>query len=122
MRRSHSGCSRQGCVDRDQLERGTVRVGDVEHLGRLFDRDATVDRDAVMVVTETATQAIVAEIANEAICTVRSTAYRHHPSGLHRWFATPLDTAHSSRPWPVARRAHDRRRSGPSERHGPHPR
>jgi hypothetical protein len=82
-----------GLVDHGQLERGTVRVGDVEHLGRLFDRDATVDRDAVLVATETQTEAIIAEIANEAVCTVRSTAYRHHPSGLHRWFATPLDAA-----------------------------
>ncbi len=80
-----------GLVDHGQLERGTVRVGDVEHLGRLFDRDTSVDRDAVLVVTESETEVLVAEIANESFCTVRSTAYRHHPSGLHRWFVTPLD-------------------------------
>ncbi|MGB9344423.1 MAG: hypothetical protein WCA90_00170 [Ilumatobacteraceae bacterium] len=81
-----------GVVDTGQLERGTVRVGDVEHLGRLFDRDASVDRDAVLVVTETATEALIAELANQAVTTVRVTAYRHHPSGVHRWFVAQLDT------------------------------
>jgi hypothetical protein len=80
-----------GLVDPEQLERGTVRVGEVEHLGRLFDREATVDRDAVLVATELDTAMLIATIANETICTVRSTAYRHHASGVHRWFATPVD-------------------------------
>jgi hypothetical protein len=87
-----------GVVDTDQLERGTVRVGDVEHLGRLFDRDQSVDRDAVLVVTETATEALIAELANQAVTTVRVTAYRHHPSGVHRWFVAQLDTVVASRP------------------------
>ncbi len=76
-----------GVVDQIQLERGTVRVGDVEHLGRLFEREPSVDADAVMVVTETATEDLVTELANHAVTTVRVTAYRHHPSGIHRWFA-----------------------------------
>ncbi len=80
-----------GVIDRIQLERGTVRVGDVEHLGRLFEREASVDRDAVLVVVETSTEDLIAELANHAVTTVRVTAYRHHPSGLHRWFAAHLD-------------------------------
>jgi len=87
-----------GVVDTNQLERGTVRVGDVEHLGRLFDRDASVDRDAVLVVTETSTEDLIAELANQAVTTVRVTAYRHHPSGVHRWFAAPLDSPAQARP------------------------
>jgi hypothetical protein len=87
-----------GVVDTSQLERGTVRVGDVEHLGRLFDRDASVDRDAVLVVTETATEDLIAELANQAAATVRVTAYRHHPSGVHRWFAAPVDAPALARP------------------------
>ena len=43
-----------GVLDKAQLDRGTVRVGDIEHLGRLFDRDPSVDRDAVVVVAEAA--------------------------------------------------------------------
>lgn len=87
-----------GVIDIAQLERGTVRVGDIEHLGRLFDRDPSVDRDAVVVVAETSTQGIIAELANREITTVRVTAYRHHPSGVHRWFVAPLDPSAVSRP------------------------
>ena len=87
-----------GLVDIVQLERGTVRVGDIEHLGRLFDRDPSVDRDAVIVLAETTTQALIAELANQSTATVRFTAYRHHPSGVHRWFVAPLDPAAIARP------------------------
>lgn len=87
-----------GVLDVEQLDRGTVRVGDIEHLGRLFDRDPSVDRDAVVVVAESATQELIAELANRVITTVRVTAYRHHPSGVHRWFVAPLDPAAPQRP------------------------
>jgi hypothetical protein len=87
-----------GVVDTDQLQRGTVRVGDIEHLGRLFDRDPSVDRDAVVVMAETATGQLVAELANRSTATVRATAYRHHPSGVHRWFVTQTESAALARP------------------------
>jgi hypothetical protein len=83
-----------GVLADDQLDRGIVRVGDLEHLGRLFDRDASVDRDAVMVATETSTEDLLTDLANHAVTTVRLTAYRHHPSGVHRWFAPPPEPAH----------------------------
>ena len=91
-----------GVLDQGQLERGTVRIGEVEHLGRLFDRDPSVDRDAVLVVTEALTDELVTELANDVITTIRSTAYRHHPSGLHRWFASPVDSASDYRPGMVS--------------------
>ncbi len=87
-----------GVLDVEQLDRGMVRVGDIEHLGRLFDRDPSVDRDAVVVVAESATQELIADLANRAITTVRVTGYRHHPSGVHRWFVAPLDPAGPQRP------------------------
>ena len=90
-----------GVLDTEQLERGTVRVGDVEHLGRLFDREPTIDRDAVLVVTETSTEVLITDLANRAVTTVRATAYRHHPSGVHRWFVAQLGAdaaARSARP------------------------
>jgi hypothetical protein len=87
-----------GVVDVDQLQRGTVRVGDVEHLGRLFDRDPSIDRDAVIVLAETATEQLVAELANRSTATVRATAYRHHPSGVHRWFVTQTDASPMTHP------------------------
>ena len=87
-----------GVIDASQLERGTVRVGDVEHLGRLFDRDPSVDRDSVLVLAETATEELITELANEAITTIRVTAYRHHPSGVHRWFVAPAEPTANQRP------------------------
>ena len=87
-----------GVIDASQLERGTVRVGDVEHLGRLFDRDPSVDRDSVLVAAETATEDLITELANEAITTIRVTAYRHHPSGVHRWFVAPAEPIANQRP------------------------
>lgn len=80
-----------GVLDGVQLERGTIRLGDVEHLGRLFDRDPSVDRDAVMVMAETVTEELIAELANTAVVRARVTAYRHHRSGLHRWFVAPIE-------------------------------
>ena len=87
-----------GVLDDEQLDRGTVRVGDIEHLGRLFDRDPSVDRDAVVVVAETATEELITDLANRTVTTVRVTAYRHHPSGVHRWFVAPLDPAAPQHP------------------------
>jgi len=87
-----------GLVDAAQLERGTVRVGDIEHLGRLFDRDPSIDRDAVLVMTEAFTEDVVMRLANNSVSNVRVTAYRHHPSGLHRWFVAPVDAVPAPRP------------------------
>ena len=87
-----------GVVDKAQLDRGTVRVGDIEHLGRLFDRDPSVDRDAVVVVAEAATEELIADLANRVTVTARVTAYRHHPSGVHRWFVAPLEPVAVQRP------------------------
>ncbi len=87
-----------GLIDPVQLERGMVRVGGVEHLGRLFDRDPSVDRDAVMVTVEDATQALLADLANNVIATSRATAYRHHESGVHRWFVAPSSAGAVTRP------------------------
>lgn len=87
-----------GVIDKAQLDRGTVRVGDIEHLGRLFDRDPSVDRDAVVVVAEAATADLIADLANRVTTTARVTAYRHHPSGVHRWFVAPLEPLALQRP------------------------
>jgi hypothetical protein len=74
-----------GVVVPAQIERGTVRVGNVEHLGRLFDRDNSIDRDSVMVALELATDDAIAAIANRPATNFSVTAYRHHASGVHRW-------------------------------------
>lgn len=87
-----------GVVEAAQMQRGVVRVGDVEHLGRLFDRDTSIDRDAVMVLIESRTDAIVHELANAVVASVSVSAYRHHPSGIHRWFVAPAEPSTSQFP------------------------
>ncbi len=77
-----------------QIERGVIRVGNVENLGRLFDRDPSVDRDAVMVLLEIATDDVVTTVANAVTSSITLTAYRHHASGVHRWFVAPSDQRH----------------------------
>jgi hypothetical protein len=72
-----------------QIERGVIRIGNVENFGRLFDRDPSVDRDAVMVVLELATDDVVTIVANAVTSSIALTAYRHHASGVHRWFVAP---------------------------------
>ncbi len=79
-----------GVVDRSDIDHGAVRIGDVEHLGRLFERRPELDRDRALVATELATETLVTELAASENCSIRFTAYRHHPAGLHRWFAAPF--------------------------------
>ncbi len=87
-----------GVLDATQLERGLVRLGDLEHLGRLFDRDPSINRDAVVVTAELFTEELISDIANRTIANARVVAYRHHPSGLHRWFVAPIDQPVVARP------------------------
>lgn len=87
-----------GLVDEAQLELGTVRIGDVEHLGRLFERDPSVDRDTVLVYAETTTDELVMHVANDVIAGARATAYRHHAAGVHRWFVVPVTAYQPMRP------------------------
>jgi hypothetical protein len=82
-----------GVIVPAQIERGAVRVGNVEHLGRLFDRDRSIDRDSVLVALELTTEDAIATIANQPETNFSVTAYRHHESGIHRWFVMSGQTA-----------------------------
>lgn len=77
-----------GALNAAQLEHGAMRIGDHEHLGWLFDRAPSVDRQFVVVVTEMMNEACVAELAGQQVRGVESTPYLHHPSGIHRWRRT----------------------------------
>jgi hypothetical protein len=74
-----------GALNATQLEHGAVRIGDSEHLGRLFERVPSVDRHAVLVTTELMTEECVGWLASQRVDDVHVTPYRHHPSGAHRW-------------------------------------
>ena len=79
-----------GAITAEQLRRGVVRLNGVEHLGRLFERDATVERDAVELALELMTEQALTEVASQEVLSSQTTMYRQHSSGVVRWFAAPI--------------------------------
>ena len=74
-----------GALNHAQLEYGSLRVGDIEHLGRLFERVPSVNRDGVLVLNELMTEECIRTLAVTQVKSVTATPYQHHPSGMHRW-------------------------------------
>ena len=77
-----------GALDDEQLRRGAIRLNGVEHLGRLFERDDTIDRDAVELAIELITEMALSDVADQPVRTFRTSMYRHHSSGINRWFSS----------------------------------
>ena len=74
-----------GALNATQLEHGAMRIGDGEHLGRLFERVPSVDRQKVLVTAELMSEECVGWLARQRISDIAATPYRHHVSGAHRW-------------------------------------
>jgi hypothetical protein len=74
-----------GAINAAQLEYGTLRIGEIQHLGRLFDRVPSVNRDGVLVMNQLMTEECVRAMAARQVVEVGATPYRHHASGMHRW-------------------------------------
>lgn len=74
-----------GAINAAQLEQGAIRLGEAEHLGRLFDRVPSIDRDAVITIAETLTDECVGWVADQTVELATDAPYRHHESGMHRW-------------------------------------
>lgn len=74
-----------GALNAAELEHGSMLVGDAEHLGRLFDRVPSVDRQTTLVVTDMMNDTCVSWLARQHVRDVTTHPYRHHPSGVHRW-------------------------------------
>ena len=77
-----------GAINLDQLQIGAIRLNCVEHLGRMFERDATIERDAVELAVELITEMTLTDIADQPVLSHRLAMYRHHPSGIARWFSS----------------------------------
>ena len=75
----------EGLLRREQIQRGTIVVGGVEHLGQLFERDPSVDRGPVELCVEMFTDEVLTAIATDTIDSYRVRMYRRHPSGVDRW-------------------------------------
>ena len=52
-----------GALNATQLEHGAMRIGDAEHLGRLFERVPSVDRQKVIVTAELMTEECIGWLA-----------------------------------------------------------
>ena len=74
-----------GALTATQLELGSMFVEGVAHLGRLFDRVGSVDRDQVLLVTELMTEDCVGWLASQSVDGIDPAPYRHHPTGIRRW-------------------------------------
>lgn len=94
-----------GAINAAELDLGALQIGDTIYLGRLFERAPSVDRDAVLVITEMMTEETVRWAVARDVSGVTSTPYRHHESGVHRWDLASADVATSDEgatsPWPA---------------------
>lgn len=81
----------EGVITREQMHKATLQVSGVEHLGRMFERDASIDRDAVELCVELMTDDVLTHVADVPVTTYRMLLYRRHPSGLDRWLPTRVE-------------------------------
>ena len=86
----------EGVITREQMQRGTVIVNGVEHVGRMFETDPTIDRASVELCTELFTDDVMVSVANTMVKGYELSLYRRHPSGIDRWY--PHSVPVSGRP------------------------
>lgn len=75
----------EGVITRKQMSKGSVMVSGAEHLGRLFERDETIDRHAVELCVELMTDDVLTSVSKEEVDSYVMTLYKRHPSGIDRW-------------------------------------
>jgi hypothetical protein len=76
----------EGVISREQMQRGTVIVNGVEHVGRMFDADPTIDRSSVQLCAELFTDDVLVDVANRTVRGYDLVLYRRHSSGIDRWY------------------------------------
>jgi hypothetical protein len=75
----------EAVLTHEQLRDGVVMVDGVDHLGRLFERQPLIERDAVETCVELMTEQVLTEIAEQGVSSARLTLYRRHRNGIDRW-------------------------------------
>ncbi|MEQ1874549.1 MAG: hypothetical protein ABL953_12545 [Ilumatobacteraceae bacterium] len=75
----------EGVITRKQMSKGSVMVSGSEHLGRLFERDESIDRHAVELCVELMTDDVLTSVSKETVDSYVMTLYKRHPSGIDRW-------------------------------------
>jgi hypothetical protein len=81
----------EGVISREQMHKATLQVSGVEHLGRMFERDETIDREAVELCVELMTDDVLTSVADVDVPTWKMKMYQRHPSGLDRWLPTRVE-------------------------------
>ena len=75
----------EGVITRKQMSKGSVMVSGAEHLGRLFERDESIDRHAVELCVELMTDDVLTSVSKEMVDGYTMTLYKRHTSGIDRW-------------------------------------
>jgi hypothetical protein len=83
----------EGVITREQMQRATVIVNGVEHVGRMFDADPTIDRASVELCAELFTDDVMIAAANVVVDSYELSLYRRHPSGIDRWYPHTVPVA-----------------------------
>ena len=83
----------EGVITREQMQRGTLIVNGVEHVGRMFDADPSIDRSSVELCAELFTDDVMVDVANRNVSGYELVLYRRHPGGIDRWYAQTTSTA-----------------------------
>jgi hypothetical protein len=74
-----------GALSAAELEHGTIRIGELDHLGRLFERSPSVDRHRVLVLVEMMSDEATTWVAGQQVRGAVVLPYEMHPSGVHHW-------------------------------------
>jgi hypothetical protein len=82
----------EGVITREQMQRGTLIVNGVEHVGRMFDADPSIDRSSVELCAELFTDDVMVDVANRNVTGYELVLYRRHPSGIDRWYPQTAST------------------------------
>ncbi len=81
----------EGVITRQQMGKGALLVSGVEHLGRIFQRDASIDRQSVELCVELMTDDVLISVANDVIDHYTMTMYKRHQNGIDRWLPNRVE-------------------------------
>jgi hypothetical protein len=81
----------EGVITRQQMGKGALLVSGVEHLGRMFQRDTTIDRLSVELCVELMTDDVLSAVADDVVTHYTMNMYKRHPSGIDRWLPNRVE-------------------------------
>lgn len=89
---------RVGALTRAEAACGTVRLGDVVHVGRLFQLLPGLDVDRILTAVEYLRDTVIAAVADSEVHHVDLADHRHHEGGMVLW---ELDVDEQEAPLPL---------------------